>query len=186
MRIIGGTLRGRVYRPKADKWPTRPTTDIAKEGLYNILQNRMVFDELICLDLFGGTGSHTFELVSRGSTDVTYVDKYRPACKFVSKTCIEFGIEDKVTIICKDVFQYLAINQRIFDFIFAGPPYPLKRIPDLPSLVMSPRNLSQKGLFVLEHNREHSFENHPFYVHERNYGGTYFSFFQFVNTFAKA
>ena len=183
MRVIGGELRGRMYHPKADKWPTRPTTDISKEGLYNILQNRLDFSELICLDLFGGTGSHTYELASRGCLDITYVDRYRPACKFVKQTCEEFGISEVIDLKCMDVFQFLKTNHKVFNFIFAGPPYPLKRIPELPNLIMSSQHLSSEGLLVLEHNTNHSFQSHNWFVHERRYGGTYFSFFQFENTF---
>ena len=183
MRIIGGTLKGRVYKPKADKWPTRPTTDIAKEGLYNILQNRVIFSELNCLDLFGGTGSHTYELASRGVQHVTYVDRFRLACKFVAQTCETFAINELVQIKCQDVFQFLNSNLQQFNFIFAGPPYDLKRIPDLPNVVMTKNHATPDVLFVLEHNANHSFEQHKYFVHERHYGGTFFSFFQFEPSF---
>jgi 16S rRNA G966 N2-methylase RsmD len=99
MRVIGGELKGRKFIPPAKNWPTRPTTDYAKEGLFNILYNRIDFEEIKMLDLFGGTGSHCYEFISRGCNDCTYVDKHGPCVAFVKKMAIEFKIEDKITII---------------------------------------------------------------------------------------
>src|SRR5690625_1777401 len=98
MRIISGKFGGRRFYPPADKWPTRPTTDIAKEGLYNILQNWIYFEAEIFLDLFGGTGNHCYEFISRGCRDATYVDRHRPAVSFVRKTAKELQIESELTI----------------------------------------------------------------------------------------
>ena len=88
MRIIGGEFKGRKFIPPAKNWPTRPTTDFAKEGLFNILQNRLDFSETKFLDLFGGTGNHSYEFISRGCTDVTYVDKFPGCVAFVKKDCL--------------------------------------------------------------------------------------------------
>ncbi|MEL6276840.1 MAG: RsmD family RNA methyltransferase, partial [Bacteroidota bacterium] len=107
MRIIGGQFKGRRFHPPADKWPTRPTTDYAKEGLFNILQNRLDFSSLRVLDLFGGTGSHDYEFISRGCKDVTYVDRHGPAVAFVKKTIATLGVEDHITIFKMDVFRFL-------------------------------------------------------------------------------
>ena len=107
MRIISGKFKGRRFNPPANNWPTRPTTDFAKEGLFNILNNTFDFEELKVLDLFGGTGSHSYEFISRGSKDVTYVDKHGPAIDFVRKTAEQLKIKDNIRIIPSDVFKFV-------------------------------------------------------------------------------
>jgi len=177
MRIIGGTFKGRRFYPPADKWPTRPTTDFAREGLFNILNNRLDFEQVKMLDLFGGTGSHSFEFLSRGCEDVTYVDKF-PACvAFVKKTASGLGISGRLRIVKADVFRFMQSSQDKFDYIFAGPPYALPLIDKIPGLVFQHDLLLPGGLFVLEHNPNHSFRDHPFFLEARNYGKTIFSFF---------
>ncbi len=179
MRIIGGQFKGRRFSPPADNWPTRPTTDYAKEGLFNILQNRLDFPSLRVLDLFGGTGSHDYEFVSRGCQDVTYVDKHGPAVAFVKKTVATLEIEDYLKVIKTDVFKFLAIPpSQPYDYIFAGPPYPLPNIPEIPEIIFQQNFLAEDGLFVLEHNPHHDFKSHPRCTEVRNYGKTIFSFFQ--------
>src|SRR5690554_5766732 len=106
MRIIGGTLGGRRFYPPAKGWPTRPTTDIAREGLYNILQAHLDFETMKFLDLFGGTGAHSLEVLSRGCRDVTYVDQFRPCCAFIRKTAAELGFIDVIQVICADAFRF--------------------------------------------------------------------------------
>ncbi|MEL6274334.1 MAG: RsmD family RNA methyltransferase [Bacteroidota bacterium] len=179
MRIIGGRFRGRRFHPPADKWPTRPTTDYAKEGLFNILQNRLDFSSLRVLDLFGGTGSHDYEFISRGCQDVTYVDKHGPAVAFVKKTVATLGIEENITILKMDVFRFLQRPPaQPYNYIFAGPPYPLPNIPDIPDIVFGGGFLAPDGLFVLEHNPHHDFAKDARCTEVRNYGKTIFSFFQ--------
>jgi 16S rRNA (guanine966-N2)-methyltransferase len=178
VRIIGGKYKGRRFNPPAKNWPTRPTTDFAKEGLFNILTNRIDFDEISVLDLFGGTGNHSYEFISRGCTDVTYVDKFGGCVSFVKKTAGELGIEDYINIVRGDVFLYIKNCHRQFDYIFAGPPYPLPNIPEIPDLIFEHALLKEDGLFVMEHNPNHNFENHPRFKESRNYGTTIFSFFQ--------
>lgn len=178
MRIIGGEFKGRKFFPPAKNWPTRPTTDYAKEGLFNILNNRLDFTQISVLDLFGGTGSHSYEFISRGCTDVTYVDKFGGCVSFVKKTASELSIEDKITIFKSDVFKFLQLNTRQFDYIFAGPPYPLPLLKTIPDVIFDCNTLAPEGLFVLEHNPQHDFKNHPHYAEERNYGTTIFSFFK--------
>ncbi len=178
MRIISGKFKGRKFYPPADKWPTRPTTDFAKEGLFNILQNSIDFSDLAFLDLFGGTGSHSYELISRGCTNVTYVDKHGPCVAFVKKLAKELEIENVLTIIKEDVAKFIKYQHGHFDYIFAGPPYPLTWLNTIPDLIFQNEILKPDGLFVLEHNPDHNFTNHPNFVSSRNYGTTIFSFFE--------
>ena len=178
MRIIGGNLKGRRFYPPVKKWPTRPTTDIAKEGLFNILNNQMDFELIKALDLFGGTGAHSFELISRGCENVHYVDKHRPCHTYVKKMAIEFDITDHLTLHVGDVKKFLKNCEDRFDYIFAGPPYPLSWIDDIPALVFDQNTLNKGGVFVLETDPNHSFKDHPRLQDLRNYGQTHFWFFK--------
>ncbi len=178
MRIIGGKFKGRRFNPPADNWPTRPTTDYAKEALFNILNNQLDFEASKVLDLFGGTGSHSYEFISRGCADVTYVDKFSDAVRFVRKTAQQLGIESNLTIFQMDVFRFIEHAKEQYDYIFAGPPYALPTIDTIPDLVFEKELLLPEGLFVLEHNPHHDFLNHPRLVDVRNYGKTIFSFFR--------
>ncbi len=177
MRIIGGTLGGRKFYPPAKGWPTRPTTDVAKEALYNILHGRIDFSEVRFLDLFGGTGSHSFEMISRGCTDVTYVDSFRPCCEFVRKTAIELKIESYLRIFTMDVFQFCLKQPGAYDYIFAGPPYGLKDLETIPNVIMERNMLAEHGILVLEHNPNHDFTQATYFLEMRKYGETHFSFF---------
>jgi 16S rRNA (guanine966-N2)-methyltransferase len=177
MRIIGGEFKGRRFIPPAKNWPTRPTTDFAKEGLFNILAHRIDFEDTIMLDLFGGTGNHSYEFISRGCQDVTYVDQFAGCIDFVHKTAALLKIETKIRIIKSDVFRFLKTNIRQYNYIFAGPPYPLPTLNSIPDEIFKSQILAEGGLFVLEHNPNHDFKVHPHYQEERNYGTTIFSFF---------
>ena len=177
MRIIGGRFSGQRFTPPAKKWPTRPTTDISKEGLYNILANKIDFSEIAFLDLFGGTGNHCYECISRGCTDATYVDKFGGCVTFVHKMREKLDIGEELTIHKMNVFSYIKKCERDFDYIFAGPPYPLKNIPEIPDLILDGGLLRAEGLLVLEHNPTVSLSDHPALVDQRNYGQTIFSFF---------
>ncbi|PHI19226.1 hypothetical protein CEQ90_14285 [Lewinellaceae bacterium SD302] len=179
MRIIGGKFKGRRFTPPADKWPTRPTTDYAKEGLFNILENRLDIASLRVLDIFGGTGSHDYEFISRGCQDVTYVDKHPPAVAFVKRTAAKLDIEDQLRIVRSDVFRFLKRPPaQPYDYIFAGPPYPLPNIPEIPDIIFDQKFLAPGGLFVLEHNPHHKFDKDPRCFEVRKYGKTIFSFFR--------
>ncbi len=178
MRIIGGQFKGRKFYPPAKNWPTRPTTDFAKEGLFNILQNDLDFESIKVLDLFGGTGNHSYEFISRGCQDVTYVDKFPGCVRFVQKTAKELDISDKILVVKADVFKFIHRTKDQYDYIFAGPPYPLPNIPEIPDLIFEKELLKEDGLFVLEHNPNHNFKNHEFFYNVRNYGQTIFSFFK--------
>ncbi|GJM32967.1 MAG: methyltransferase [Saprospiraceae bacterium] len=178
MRIIGGEFKGRRFNPPAKNWPTRPTTDFAKEGLFNILNNEFDFSELKVLDLFGGTGNHSYEFISRGCTDVTYIDKFPGCVAFVQKTAQTLDIESRIRIIKGDVFKFILRNTTLFDYIFAGPPYPLPTLDTIPDRIFEKPMLKPEGWFVMEHNPNHNFQNHPNYFQERHYGKTIFSFFR--------
>lgn len=177
MRIISGELGGRRFQPPNHMPYTRPTTDIAKEGLFNILQNNLDFDSIKTLGLFGGTGSISYELASRGVTDLTVVEKDQTMFEFIKKTAKEFKIEN-LKLIRSDVFKFIQTCSNRFDFIFAGPPYALTNIDDLPRLVFEKKLLHNKGWFVLEHTPRNDYKQFPFFRSERNYGTTVFSIFE--------
>lgn len=177
MRIISGKFKGRKFYPPADKWPTRPTTDYAKEGLFNILNNNFYFEDLKVLDLFGGTGNHSYELISRGCTDVTYVDKFPHCVKFTKSLATKLEIEDHIRIVHADVFKFIPIAGGPYNYIFAGPPYNLPTLDDLPDLIFEYQLLDNEGWFVLEHSSNHDFEGHPHFLQARSYGKAIFSVF---------
>ncbi|MBK6826308.1 MAG: RsmD family RNA methyltransferase [Chitinophagaceae bacterium] len=177
MRIISGELGGRRFHPPNHMPYTRPTTDIAKEGLFNILQNNLDFDAIKTLDLFGGTGSISYELASRGVTDLTVVEKDQTMFEFIKKTAKEFSIEN-LKLVRADVFKFIQTCSDRFDFIFAGPPYALTNIDDLPRLIIEKKLLENKGWFVLEHTPRNDYKQFPFFRSERNYGTTVFSIFE--------
>ena len=177
MRIIGGQFKGRKFFPPAKNWPTRPTTDYAKEGLFNILLNHFDFESLEVLDIFGGTGSHSYEFISRGCEDVIYVDKFSGCIDFVKKTAQTLDIENNIRIIRMDVFKFIKSTHHKFNYIFAGPPYDLPDLDTIPDLIFSHKLLKDGGWLVLEHDANHSFQNHPLCFRERSYGKAIFSFF---------
>jgi 16S rRNA (guanine(966)-N(2))-methyltransferase RsmD len=176
MRIIGGEHGGRKFNPPAKMPYTRPTTDIAKEGLFNVLQHKLDFEELKTLDLFGGTGSISYELASRGVNDLTIVEKDVTMYEFIKKTARELRIEN-INMIKMDVFKFIEQCTDKFDFIFAGPPYALATIDDLPRLIFEKKLLNKNGLFILEHTPRNNYKIFPYYTSERNYGTTIFSTF---------
>jgi 16S rRNA (guanine(966)-N(2))-methyltransferase RsmD len=176
MRIIAGALGGRKFNPPSKMPYTRPTTDIAKEGLFNIIENNLNIAALKTLDLFGGTGSISYELASRGATDLTIVEKDAKMYEFIKKTAAELAVEN-LKLTRMDVFKFINQCTEQFDFIFAGPPYALENIDDLPKLVFEKRLLKPKGWFVLEHEPKNEYTRYPFYKTERNYGTTIFSIF---------
>lgn len=176
MRIIGGEHGGRKFNPPSKMPYTRPTTDIAKEGLFNILQNNFDFEQLKTLDLFGGTGSISYELASRGVPDLTIVEKDAAMYEFIKKTSAELRIDNLKTF-KMDVFKFIQQCDDKFDFIFAGPPYALTNIDDLPKLIFEKQLLNKNGWFLLEHTPKNDYKTFPFYKSERNYGTTVFSIF---------
>jgi len=176
MRIISGTLGGRRIHPPAKMPYTRPTTDIAKEGLFNILQTRIDFDSAKTLDLFGGTGSISYELASRGAADLTIVEKDAVMYRFIKKNIADLKIEN-ANVIRMDVFGFLETATGKYDFIFAGPPYALNIIDELPKIIVEKKLINDKGYFVLEHTPRNDYEKYAGFSFKRNYGTTVFSFF---------
>ncbi len=176
MRIISGIHGGRRISPPANMPFTRPTTDIAKEGLFNIIQNNLDIEELTCLDLFGGTGCISYELASRGATNLTIVEKDAAMFSFIKKMKETLQIENMLCI-QQDVFKYLESCSSTFDFIFAGPPYALKNIDDIPTIIYEKKLLTPEGWFVLEHTPRNNYEDFPNFLRSKNYGTTIFSIF---------
>ena len=178
MRVIAGKFKSRRFYPPADKWPTRPTTDFAKEGLYNTLMHWIDFEDAKILDLFGGTGSHSYECISRGCADITYVDQHGPCLKFVKEIVKKLDVEDCIRVVRSDVLKYIKHCGIQYDYIFAGPPYPLPNLSSLPTEVFKYDLLKEDGLFVVEHDNKHDFSKHELCFKEKNYGQAIFSFFQ--------
>lgn len=176
MRIIGGELGGRKIAPPSKMPHTRPTTDIAKEGLFNIIENNLDVSTLKTLDLFGGTGSISYELASRGARELWIVEKDATMYEFIKKTAATLGLQN-ISVVRSDVFRFLDQSTERFDFIFAGPPYALNNIDDLPLKVFSRELLRPGGWFVLEHTPRNNYQGYTGFSTQRNYGTTVFSFF---------
>lgn len=197
MRIISGTYGGRRLMPPKNI-TARPTTDFAKESLFNLLTNRMDFDGVDMLDLFAGTGGIGLEFVSRGAREVTSVEMAHVQQNFIISTCKQLGITN-LRVVRGDVFKYIGACRLQFDFIFADPPYALPALPTLPDLIfgINPQTgeplpactppagvstptrslLKPDGLFVLEHGKDYDFTTHPRFADHRTYGSVNFTFF---------
>lgn len=177
MRIIGGKYKRRRFDvPRSFK--ARPTTDFAKENIFNVLSNMLDFEDNInALDLFAGTGSITVELLSRGCGKVVAVEKDPAHYSFISKVIKELG-DNNCFLIKGDVFKYIRGCSSSFDFIFADPPYALKELVELPRLILEETSiLKDNGIFVLEHGKDVSFSDNPFFVDHRVYGSVNFTVF---------
>ncbi|CAG5086264.1 16S rRNA (guanine(966)-N(2))-methyltransferase RsmD [Parvicella tangerina] len=175
MRIISGKFKGkRIIAPKSIK--ARPTTDFAKESLFNILEHKFDFQGADVLDLFAGTGNISYELISRGAAHVTAVDVSLASYKFINT----FAHENEMNIKCikADVFKFLKRQQNSYPLIFADPPYALKEISQLPNLIFDHNWLSSEGLLIIEHSQETSFKDHPRLIDHRKYSRVNFSFFE--------
>lgn len=176
MRIIGGSAGGRKFNPPAKMPHTRPTTDIAKEGLFNVIENNLEINTLKTLDLFGGTGSISYELASRGAPDLTIVEKDPKMYQFIVQNTRALGFK-QIRCVKMDVFTYIHQCMEKFDFIFAGPPYALGTIDELPVEIFKYELLEEGGWFVLEHTPRNNYEKFPYFRTARNYGTTVFSIF---------
>ncbi len=177
VRIVSGAFGGRRFSPPA-KIPARPTTELAREGLFNILNSVVDFDGLKTLDLFGGTGSVTYELASRGAVDLTIVERDRTTTDFIKKTLTDLDIADIVRLVKDDAFKFLKQCTDQFDFIFADPPYALANMDEVPKLVLEHHLLLPGGIFVLEHSGRNDYQLHPCFWRMKNYGTTIFTFFR--------
>jgi 16S rRNA (guanine(966)-N(2))-methyltransferase RsmD len=175
MRIITGRYKGRHFDiPRTFK--ARPTTDFAKENIFNVLTQYVDFDGATALDLFSGTGSISLELLSRGCQQVVSVEMDRDHHRFI-QDCLK-KLDTKACIpIRGDVFRFLKSCKQQYDFIFADPPYALKELPEIPDLVIGRQLLKDGGIFVFEHGKDYDFSNHPHFLEHRSYGSVNFSLF---------
>ena len=176
LRIITGKYKGRHFDiPRTFK--ARPTTDFAKENIFNVLNGYLDFDGAVALDLFAGTGSITLELLSRGCSQVVSVEKDRDHHRFIQQ-CVEKLNDLSVQCIRGDVFKFVKGCHRQFDIIFADPPYALKELPTIPDLIFAHDMLAEGGLFVFEHGKDNDFAQHPHFVEHRCYGSVNFTLFR--------
>ena len=175
MRIIGGALKGKEIRPPHG-YSARPTTDFAKEGLFNVLDNEYEFADLKVLDLFGGTGAIAFEFASRGAGRVYCVEMARENASFIKKEAARLGLQN-VTMVRANVFDFLPLCHEKFDIVFADPPYALEGLDTLPDKVFAADIIHPECYFILEHPGTYSFKDHPRFVKEKTYGKVHFSFF---------
>lgn len=177
MRIISGLFKGRrITAPK--KLPVRPTTDMAKEGLFNILNNRYYFDDISVLDLFSGTGNISYEFASRGTEQITAVDAHYGCIKFINETSEVF--EMTINTIKSDVFKFLEKSKQKHTIIFADPPYnfDLEAFSKIPELVFKNELLEDEGLLIVEHSKHTDLSQLDHYSYSKSYGGNMFSFFE--------
>ena len=177
MRIISGKYKGRLITPPKNL-RARPTTDFAREALFNILINRYDFESLTVLDLFAGTGSISYEFASRGALSIHLVDKDNYHISFIKKMIDELHF-DNIKTIHIDVKAFLKTCDQKYKIVFADPPYDLPWLNTLPDLVKDAAVVHDNGIFILEHPKHMSFTTHPNIFEHRNYGGVNFSFFQF-------
>lgn len=182
MRIITGQYKGRHFDvPRSFK--ARPTTDFAKENIFNVLNGYIDFDETSALDLFAGTGSITLEMLSRGCKDVVSVEMDRDHAAFI-RQCLQKLGEQRCSLIRGDVFRFLRSCKKKFNFIFADPPYALPDLPKIPDLVLGNADdpdsclLEEGGIFVFEHGKQNDFSQHPRFIEHRSYGSVNFSLFR--------
>lgn len=178
MRIISGTHKGRQLHPPA-KEDVRPTTDIAKEALFNIFRNYVDFEDINVLDLFAGTGSISFEFASRGARKVISVEQNARLVKFISETARQLQFSN-IQVIRGDVFRSLEFFSTPFDIIFADPPYNMQGIAEIPELIFEKKLLQAEGWLILEHSDAFDFSAHPMFCEVRQYGKVHFSIFQNV------
>lgn len=176
MRIISGKFKGRAINPPKNL-RARPTTDFAKENLFNILTNLVEFDQCDILDLFAGTGSISYEFASRGAKSVTSVEINAVHYNFIRTTAKALGA-DNIFVVKANVFLYLRSCTKSFDIIFSDAPYDLEGLEQVVSLVLDGDILKQDGIFIFEHSDKYNFENHPLFWQSRSYGSVQFSLFK--------
>ncbi len=176
MRIITGKYKGRHFDiPRSFK--ARPTTDFAKENIFNVLTGYIDLEGTEALDLFSGTGSITLELLSRGCAHVTSIELDRDHHRFICDCLKKLNTEDCLPLRA-DTFRFIKSCRQQFDFIFADPPYAFKELPQIPDLIFERQLLKEDGLFVFEHGKDNDFSQHPHFVEHRQYGSVNFSIFK--------
>lgn len=176
MRIITGKYKGRHFDiPRSFK--ARPTTDFAKENIFNVLTGYIDLEGAVALDLFSGTGSITLELLSRGCAHVTSIELDRDHHRFICDCLKKLNTEDCQPLRA-DTFRFIKSCRQQFDFIFADPPYALKELPQIPDLIFERQLLKEGGLFVFEHGKDNDFSQHPHFMEHRQYGSVNFSIFK--------
>lgn len=175
MRIVGGIYRGRIFSP-GKTFKARPTTDMAKESLFNVLQNTIDFENKKVLDLFAGTGSISYEFASRGSTDVTAVEINHNHIQFIKQVCEKLN-EKNIRIVKSNVFVFAARIKEKFDIIFADPPYDHPKFNEVADLIFKNSLLNEGGIFILEHSAEYDYSKHEMFKELRRYGSVHFSIF---------
>ena len=178
MRIVSGFLKGQRFDLPDSRWKTRPTTDQAKESLFNILLNKVDLNGIEVLDLFSGTGNLAYEFASRGAKKVVCVEKFRPCTKFIKQNAIKFNIDHLICIRNQDVFKFLKSDQDKYNIIFADPPYDSLKFQCIPELVFDQNLLKENGLLIIEHDSRQNFANHPKFIDLRRYGQSCFSFIE--------
>ena len=176
MRIISGVYKGKRLYPGRN-FKARPTTDFARENLFNVINNYFDFDDLQVLDLFSGTGIITYEFASRGSRSVDSVEANSRHHAYIQKTVRDLKL-DKVSAIRADAFRFLKHTPRKYDLIFADPPYDLKDLDQIPFLIFSRDLMNDGGWFILEHGRAYDFSAYPHFRELRKYGSVHFSIFE--------
>ena len=177
MRIITGIYRGRRFEiPRTFK--ARPTTDFAKENIFNVMNGLVDFDDATALDLFAGTGSISLELLSRGCSEVVSVELDRQHAAFIAQCMDKVGAGEKSILIKGDALKYIKACSRQFDIIFADPPYSMPELPTIPELILSSGLLAEGGLLVFEHGKRNDFSDHPRFFNHREYGSVNFSIFR--------
>lgn len=177
MRIVGGVLKGKTIVPPAS-FKARPTTDFAKEALFNILDNEFEFEDLKVLDLFAGTGSISYEFLSRGAGHAWCVEMNPVHAAFISSQARKLNLESRLTVVRHNVFEFLPLCSEKFDIVFADPPYALEDLETIPDKVLSQNIIHPGGYLIVEHGAEHSFIGHPLFKKEKVYGRVHFSFFE--------
>lgn len=180
MRIISGLLKKQRFSPPKG-FPSRPTTDFAKEGLFNILENEVLLADLEILDLFTGTGNISFEFASREAGKITAVDKNFKCTRFIKSFAQEHGIDKSIHVIKADVIKFIDKHTKAYDLIFADPPFDEKIHKELIDRVMKGSLLRENGLFILEHGKHDSFSKHKNFQSSRKYGHVVFSFFKHID-----
>lgn len=175
MRIIAGSLKGRRLNPPSNL-PVRPTTDMARESLFDILNNYVDFEECAVMDLFAGTGAVSLEFVSRGAKEVTSVDINAACTDWIKKAAAQYNVQN-IHVVRADTFDLLKRAYKKFDIIFADPPYALESSTQLPDMIFEHELLNEDGIFILEHPIEHDFSEHPHFWQHRKYGKVNFTFF---------